>query len=91
MGKESYWIGHFRVLPKVYGLVRQLKMMTYRNSQMCIVTGPNQDIAIKLIKRLKGIFEVKLGIIFDNKETVIDLITAALRLIRVTILIVIEL
>ena len=45
----------------------------YRNCQMCIVTGPNQDIAIKLIKRLKGIFEAKLNIIFDNKETVIEL------------------
>jgi hypothetical protein len=33
----------------------------YRNSQMCIVTGPNQDIAIKLIKRMKGLFERKLG------------------------------
>jgi hypothetical protein len=46
---------------------------SYRNSQMCIVTGPNQDIAIKLIKRLKGIFEAKLNIIFENKETVIEL------------------
>lgn len=45
----------------------------HRNSQMCIVTGPNIDIAIKLIKRLKGIFEPKLGIIFDNKETVLEL------------------
>ena len=25
----------------------------YQNSQMCIVTGPNIDIAIKLIKRMK--------------------------------------
>jgi hypothetical protein len=31
--------------------------MIIRNSQMCIVTGPNQDIAIKLIKRMKGLFE----------------------------------
>ena len=45
----------------------------YRNSQMCIVTGPNIDIAIKLIKRLKAMFENKLGILFDNKETVIEL------------------
>ena len=45
----------------------------YRNSQMCIVTGPNIDIAIKLINRLKGIFENKLGIIFQDKETVIEL------------------
>jgi len=46
---------------------------SYRNSQMCIVTEPNIDIAIKLIERLKEIFENKLGIIFDNKETVIEL------------------
>ena len=34
-----------------------LKDNDFRNSQMCIVTGPNIDIAIKLIKRFKGIFE----------------------------------
>jgi hypothetical protein len=43
------------------------------NAQICIVTGPNQDIAIKLLKRLKGIFEPKLGIRFTNKETVLEL------------------
>jgi hypothetical protein len=37
----------------------------YRNSQMCIVTGPNIDIAIKLIKRMKGLFEPKLSITFE--------------------------
>jgi hypothetical protein len=44
----------------------------FANAQICIVTGPNQDIAIKLIKRLKGIFEPKLGIRFTNKETVLE-------------------
>ena len=48
------------------------RMTTYRNSQMCIVTGPNHDIAIKLIKRMKGLFEPH-NIIFDNKETVLEL------------------
>src|SRR5215510_1604435 len=43
------------------------------NGQMCIVTGPIIDIAIKLIRRLKNIFESKLGIIFQNKETVLEL------------------
>jgi hypothetical protein len=43
------------------------------SSQMCIVTGPNIDIAIKLIRRLKNIFELKLGLVFDNKETVLEL------------------
>jgi hypothetical protein len=43
-----------------------------QNSQMCIVTGPNQDMAIKLIKRMKGLFESN-NIYFDTKETVIEL------------------
>jgi hypothetical protein len=43
------------------------------NSQMCIVTGPNIDMAIKLIRRLKNIFERKLGLTFQNKETVLEL------------------
>ena len=43
------------------------------DSQMCIVTGPNIDIAIKLINRLKAIFEPKLNIIFQDKETVLRL------------------
>jgi Terminase RNaseH-like domain len=50
-----------------------LRNNDYRNSQMCIVTGPNQDIAIKLIKRMKGLFEHKLGVTFANKETVLEL------------------
>ena len=45
----------------------------YRNSQMCIVTGPNIDIAIKLIKRMKALFEPKLRVTFDSKETVLEL------------------
>jgi hypothetical protein len=45
----------------------------YQNSQMCIVTGPNIDIAIKLIKRMKALFELKLHVTFDSKETVLEL------------------
>jgi hypothetical protein len=45
----------------------------FRNCQMCIVTGPNIDIAIKLIKRMKNIFETKLSLTFQNKETVLEL------------------
>jgi hypothetical protein len=44
-----------------------------QGSQMVIVTGPNQELAIKLIKRMKALFEPKLGITFDNKETVLEL------------------
>jgi hypothetical protein len=45
----------------------------YRDSQMVIVTGPNQELAIKLIKRMKGLFADKLDITFDTKETVLEL------------------
>ena len=46
-----------------------LRNNDYQNSHMCIVTGPNQELAIKLIKRMKGLFEHRLGITFANKET----------------------
>jgi late competence protein required for DNA uptake (superfamily II DNA/RNA helicase) len=45
----------------------------YKSSQMCIVTGPNIDIAIKLIKRMKAFFEPRLHVTFDSKETVLEL------------------
>jgi late competence protein required for DNA uptake (superfamily II DNA/RNA helicase) len=44
-----------------------------RDSQMVIVTGPNIDLAIKLIKRMKKLFQDKLDVTFDNKETVLEL------------------
>ena len=44
----------------------------YRGSQMVIVTGPNQDLAVKLIKRIKALFEPH-NIYFDSKETVVEL------------------
>jgi hypothetical protein len=40
---------------------------------MCIVTGPNIDIAIKLIKRMKALFEPKLHVTFDSEETALEL------------------
>lgn len=45
-------------------------------SQMCIVTGPRIELAITLIDRLKGLFsQINLAkpILFDSKETVIEL------------------
>jgi hypothetical protein len=38
-----------------------------------IVTGPNIDIAIKLIKQMKSLFERNLRLTFANKETVLEL------------------
>ena len=40
---------------------------------MVIVTGPNIDLATKLIKRMKAMFADKLGVIFDSKETTLEL------------------
>lgn len=50
-----------------------LKDDTYRGTHMCIVTGPNIDISINLIKRMKAIFEQKQKVTFANKETVLEL------------------
>jgi len=44
-----------------------------RGSQICIVTGPRIELSVTLIDRLKALFYSKLGVIFTNKETVLDL------------------
>jgi hypothetical protein len=44
-----------------------------KGSQVCIVTGPRVELSITLIDRLKAIFYNKLGIVFQNKETVLEL------------------
>jgi hypothetical protein len=43
----------------------------YTNSQMCIVTGPDLEIALGLIQRMKRIFE-NINIFIQNKETVLE-------------------
>jgi hypothetical protein len=44
-----------------------------KGSQMVIVTGPNLNLASKLIRRTKKLFQDKLDVTFDSKETVIEL------------------
>lgn len=46
-----------------------LKDDTYRDTQMCIVTGPNIELAIGIIVRLKHLFNYD----FPTKETVVEL------------------
>lgn len=41
-------------------------------SQLCIVTRPNLDMVIKLIKALKYMVERKLGLTFTIKEIVLS-------------------
>jgi hypothetical protein len=38
-----------------------------------IVTGPNRDLSIKLIRRMKKLFQDRLDVTFDSKETVLEL------------------
>ncbi|MDE1829416.1 MAG: hypothetical protein KGI25_03740 [Thaumarchaeota archaeon] len=47
-----------------------LKDSHYKNSQICIVTGPRLDLAVTLISRIKKLFPL---ISFDSKETVVNL------------------
>jgi hypothetical protein len=35
---------------------------------MCMVAGPNQELAIKLIKRMKALFEENLGITSNSRK-----------------------
>ena len=55
MDKESYRV---RVTEFFLRIMTWLCLRNdgYRNSQMVIITGPNQELAIKLIKRMKGLF-----------------------------------
>jgi hypothetical protein len=50
-----------------------LKDNTPSGSQMGIVTGPRIDLAIGLIVRMKRLFYDKGLVVFDNKETVVEL------------------
>jgi hypothetical protein len=72
MGKKSNWLGVTEFFLRLMAWLC-LRNDDYKNSQMCIVTGPNIDIAIKLIKRMKALFEPRLHVTFDSKETVLEL------------------
>jgi hypothetical protein len=50
-----------------------LKDDLLRGSQMCIITGPREGLAIGLIERMKGLFNNFNSCVFDTKETVIEL------------------
>jgi hypothetical protein len=67
-----------------------LKDDSYRNSQMVIVTGPNQELAIKLIKRMKSLFAGS-GLTFDSKETVLELNGCTIEAYLLTILMLLDL
>ena len=71
---KSTGLGISELMLRIMGwLCTSTELYKNQDSQMVIVTGPNQDLAIKLIKRLKAIFERKLGLTFQNKETVLNL------------------
>jgi hypothetical protein len=44
-----------------------------KGAQICFVTCPRIELAIELIERTKRLFEEELHILFDNKETVLEL------------------
>jgi hypothetical protein len=77
--KEKHvWVKKATGLGVTEFMLRFMAWLCLRNddckgSQMVIVTGPNQELAIKLIKRMKELFLHRLGITFDSKETVLEL------------------
>ncbi len=67
--KKSTGLGVSEFMLRVMGwLCTSTDLYKKHDSQMVIVTGPNQDLAIKLIKRLKAIFERKLGLTFQQQR-----------------------
>ena len=69
---------HTEYYPNLSHLIRSLLLISFPYLE-CLSeyaydrVGPNIDLAIKLIRRIKGIFANKLGIYFSNKETVLEL------------------
>ena len=61
-----------RTMSSYYGLVMSFAMTITRIVKWLLLQGPNWDLSIKLMKRLKAIFEPKLNIIFQDKETVLE-------------------
>ncbi len=45
----------------------------YKSSQMCIVVGPNIDLAKKLIKRMKGVLDKFPGVFETDTDTVLEI------------------
>ena len=67
--KKSTGLGVSELMLRIMGwLCTSTELYKNQDSQMVIVTGPNQNLAIKLIKRLKAIFERKLGLTFKIKK-----------------------
>jgi hypothetical protein len=76
--RKHIWIKKATGLGITEFMLRYMVWLCLRNSelngtQMCIVTGPRIDLAIKLIDRMKSLFVDKGHISFDSKETVIEL------------------
>ena len=51
----------------------------YQGSQFCLVTGPNINLAIGLIKRMKDLFLPRLGITFDSDQVSLNLNQVSIR------------
>ena len=71
--KKATGLGVTEFMLRIMGWICTSEVMHIETSQMCIVTGPNIDMAIKLIKRMKNIFERNLCLTFSDKETVLEL------------------
>ena len=56
-----------------YVIWRCLYNEDWKGRQVPIVVGPNLDLAIKLIKRIKKMFESKHNIYFEDRQTVLEL------------------
>jgi hypothetical protein len=62
--RQLVWVSEFMLRFMAWLCVYDDKC---KGSQTVIVTGPNQELAVKLIKRMKGFFKDTLDVTFDSK------------------------
>ena len=66
--KKATGLGVTEFMLRIMAWLCTTDQMHIETGQICIVTGPNIEMAIKLIKRMKNVFERKLGLIFQKKK-----------------------
>ena len=68
--KKSAWLG-ISTFMLYYIKYKCITDPVWKGKQVVIITGPNQELAISLIKRLKALFPV--GVLPETKETVAEI------------------
>ena len=75
---KHLWVKKATGLGVTEFMLRYMAWLCFRDdnlkgTQMLVITGPREDLAIGLVERMKNLFRESLNVTFDTKETVIEL------------------